>query len=240
MTRWLMLAERSVPAGDAWLGPAERRVQDGLRTERRRRDWRLGRFAAKSALIASRLAGAQPFEIEILPDADGAPHAFHRGAPAPCSLSLSHRAGFALSTVADAGQRIGCDLEWIEGRSDAFIADYFTERERRLVEAASPAERARLANLVWSAKESAVKALGTGWSVDTRSVEVDLEREPPAVGEGWHGLRVHRVEGAPLRGGWRREGNLLLTWAAGPGCAPPLRVREGRISPEPAASVPAA
>ena len=81
-------------------------------------------------------------------------------APVPRSISLGDRAGFGLCALAGPGVRLGCDLERVERRSEAFVADYFTECERALWLRAPRAERSRLANLVWSAKESAVKALG--------------------------------------------------------------------------------
>ena len=47
--RWLTACAADVPAGDAWLSAAERHVQSGLRIEKRRADWRLGRWTAKQA-----------------------------------------------------------------------------------------------------------------------------------------------------------------------------------------------
>jgi 4'-phosphopantetheinyl transferase EntD len=83
-----------VPDGDAWLGPREREVLARLDGDRRRAEWRLGRWAAK------RLVGG----AEILPAADGAPEA--GGAP----LSIAHRRGRALAAW-DEGRPVGCDLE---------------------------------------------------------------------------------------------------------------------------------
>ena len=67
---------------------------------------------------------------------------------------------------------MGCDLEMIEPRSDAFVADYFTVEEQALVARASAADRSRLLALLWSAKESALKALRAGLRLDTRCVIV--------------------------------------------------------------------
>lgn len=62
------------------------------------------------------------------------------------TVSLSHRAGLALCTVAPAGVALGCDLEPVEPRSDAFVADYLTPAERALVERDGPStSRVRLA-----------------------------------------------------------------------------------------------
>jgi 4'-phosphopantetheinyl transferase len=115
-----------------------------------------------------------------------------------------------------AGGRIGCDLELVEPRTAAFIRDYLTVNERRFVAAAlSETERDRRANLVWSAKESALKVLQTGLRRDTRSVEVtvSLDRAPG----GWAPLAVRAAEGQRFPGWWARFGDFLLTVAAEPG-----------------------
>jgi len=81
--------------------------------------------------------------------------------------------------VGPPGRAIGCDLEIVEPRSDAFVEDFLTAAERSLV-AGAPDEDARhlLANLVWCGKESALKVLRTGLRRDTRSVEVSLPGGP--------------------------------------------------------------
>lgn len=114
MPGWLIRCAADVPAGDAWLSARERRTGAGLRVRRRRRDWRLGRFAAKAA-VGSWLSVA-PERVEILPAPDGAPEAWVDGERAPVSVSLSHRAGRAL---AGAGAKDGTwralRVQWDDG-----------------------------------------------------------------------------------------------------------------------------
>jgi len=174
---WHACQACDVPRGDAWLSERERACLEPMRFVKRRSDWRLGRWAAKQAL--STHLGVRPEAIEILAAADGAPEAFAGGAPAGVSLSISHRGGAALCAIAPAGMRIGCDLELIEPRSDAFLDDYLLPSERLAVARAAGQHEA-MAALVWSGKESALKALRTGLRRDTRSVEVSL---PLAVEE---------------------------------------------------------
>ena len=148
--------------------------------------------------------------IEIRPALDGAPEAFLDGAPAPVALSLSHRAGRSLCVVAPAGTALGADLELIEPRSDAFVNDYFTPAEQKLI------DRDRLLHptLLWSAKESALKALREGLRMDTREVEVSLG---DGGSGGWSPLTVRRLAtGELFAGWWRREGDLVMTLAAAP------------------------
>ena len=112
------------PPGDAWLSARERAV--------------LGRPAAAEA--ARRLA-AGPLDGQGgrrgvarrrcragrgPGGADGAPDAWLDGAPAPVSLSLSHRAGRALAAVTDVPAAIGCDLELVEPRSGPFVREWLT------------------------------------------------------------------------------------------------------------------
>src|SRR5215210_7466555 len=95
---WLTSSPAELPAGEDWLSAAERAVLGGLRIEKRRADWRLGRWTAKRAVAAWLEVPAR--RVEIVAAADGAPEAWLDGTPAPVSVSLSHRAGRALAAVA--------------------------------------------------------------------------------------------------------------------------------------------
>ncbi len=216
MIGYLLAEATDVPDGDTWLAPSEAAFQQTLHISHRRADWRLGRWAAKKALAAWLAQPIAPDRIAIHPAPDGAPEMLLDGTAAPVALSYSHRAGRALCMLAPQGTVLGCDLEFIEPRTDAFIADYFTAAERDLVTASPEIDRPLLANLLWSAKESALKALRTGLRMDTRSVEVELERGP-LDGSGWQALRVRLVAtGEVFQGWWRREGDYLLTMCASP------------------------
>jgi 4'-phosphopantetheinyl transferase len=209
---WLTADGPQVPADDGWLEPAERVRLATLQIPARRADWRLGRWTAKHAVAA--FLGARFAAVEIRPAEDGAPEALLGGEPAPVSLSFSHRAGRAACAVAPAGTALGCDLELVEPRSAAFVRDYLTPAEQALVEAAPELDHPLLVNLIWSAKESALKALRTGLRLDTRSVEVRLL---DGENEGWRPFAVHaRETGQDFAGWWRRDGDWVLTLAASP------------------------
>ncbi len=174
---WLEQTEADVPPQNDWLGAGEIARLNALRFPKRRADWRLGRWTAKRAVSIYRNAPTDPRAfacIEVRPAASGAPEIFLDREPAAVVISLSHRNGVAMCAVAPPETELGCDLETIEPRSDAFITDYFTSDEQSFVAQAPATERFRLLALLWSAKESALKALREGLRLDTRSVTVRL------------------------------------------------------------------
>src|SRR3974390_2654400 len=172
---WLEQTAADVPTGNDWLSAAERLRLQGMRFAKRRADWRLGRWTAKCALAIVLDLSQEPqslatIEIRTLPS--GAPEVFLDALSSRVSLSLSHCAGRAGCAVALNSVAVGCDLERIEPHSDAFAADYFSTGEQAMVAQSAAAERSRLLTLLWSAKESALKALQVGLRLDTRSVSV--------------------------------------------------------------------
>ncbi|MHB1192694.1 MAG: 4'-phosphopantetheinyl transferase family protein [Longimicrobiales bacterium] len=253
---WATLA--SVPEDDAWLTPAERAILDRFRVTKRAADWRLGRWVAKKAV--ARALGADPHgaagrrggrgdegvvpapsEIEILAGPGGGPRAciLTPGDRPPVSVSLSHSAdtGFAAAVVGSV--RLGCDVEEIAPRSHEFVSDYFTAEEAAWIRAGgeerAPApERHVRANLLWSAKESALKALGEGLRKDTRSVVVGVERVDGAclggAGDAWRPLSVTSAGGERFAGWWRFAGGLVWT-VVGQGASTPSAGRGAHDAP---------
>jgi 4'-phosphopantetheinyl transferase len=117
------------------------------------------------------------------------------------------------------------DLELVEPRTDRFVDDYFTVAERAYVAALSPVERRHeAANLIWSAKEAALKVQQVGLRVDTRTVEVALEIGRRA--DGWSPMTVTGANG-PMPGWWRRDGAFLLTIAFAAPAQPPQWLATG-------------
>ena len=228
---WLEQTDADVPAENQWLSASEILSLGRMRFVKRRNDWRLGRWTAKRALAAclnlpcDLLALAN---IEIRAAASGAPEAFLFNQTAPVTISLSHRAGIAMCAVALAGPGIGCDLEVIEPRSNAFIADYLTVREQALVERTLLEDRPLLVTLLWSAKESALKALHIGLRLDTNCMDVsfiegllahtqqsrqDLQLVPTrdVDPDRWRSLHVRYSGEQIFCGWWRRENGMVRT-----------------------------
>ena len=224
--RWLQRTDADVPADNSWLSAAEADRAERFRIPKRRSDWRLGRWTAKQA-VALHL-GLPPDSVslaltEIRPAASGAPEVFISNRPAELAISLSHRAGVAMCAVAAPDVQLGCDLELVEPHSPAFVRDYFTAEERALI-AANPEASEFLVSLIWSAKESALKALRTGLRDDTRSVSI-YAVEPFSVEDGWAQLSIRVYEGRVLRGWWQQCDKLLRTLIAAPAAHVPVALR---------------
>lgn len=214
MLAWLSRSLADVPAGEEWLTPAERQALARLRFPKRRSDWRLGRFTAKAAVAAS--LGIEPSRVEVLAAPGGEPVAAVDGALASISLSLSHRADRAIAAVVGAGASIGCDLEVVEPRSDAFVADWLAPTEQALVRGASGERRALIANLIWTAKEAAAKARGEGLRLNVRCAIVEPVLNVRPDSGGWRPLSVawtsrHCVDS----GYWRVEPGWVMAVVTG-------------------------
>jgi 4'-phosphopantetheinyl transferase len=209
------------PVSDEWLSPLEAGYVARLRFPKRRNEFRLGRWTAKKALALYLGRGDGDLAGVVIDRApDGAPAPLVDGRPADAYLTMTDRADQAVCVVGPVGTRLGCDLELVEPRSDAFVEDYLTPSEQALVRSRESADaRALLANLVWCGKESSLKVLRTGLRRDTRSVEVSLPGG--ATVDGWRPLAVTTAEGDVHQGWWQRFGAFVLTVAATQPFAPP-------------------
>ena len=241
---WLQQTETQVPQGTEWLSARETAHLSDLRFPKRRCDWRLGRWTAKCA-VALYLGGlAAPFkDIEIRPTLSGAPEVVVTGERAEFSISVSHRIGAAMVALAPSGSPVGCDLECIEPHSESFVADYFTPEEQGVIRRSSACDHDALVALMWSAKESALKALHQGLRLDTRRLLVSFaqdaatlnpihssQEKPPhmwhvipgaSAQHRWHDVTVTLDGVLALHGCWQRSANLVRTLIADAALLPP-------------------
>src|SRR5581483_5843831 len=122
-----------------------------LRFPKRRAAWRLGRWTAKNAAAAYLKFSDEKHAlaaIEIRAAESGAPEVFVRDDPAQVGISISHRSGRAACAVGRISEgTIGCDLEVSETHSPAFINDYFTIEEQRVVAELAPHYRSAVVTL---------------------------------------------------------------------------------------------
>lgn len=221
---WLEQDRSQVPSDDAWLSDAEAIRASAMQVPKRHADWRLGRWTAKRAL-AIHLGLSQHHSalrnIELKPAFSGAPVAFVSDARAPLNISLTHSAARAMVALSPPNVPLGCDLERVEPRIAAFAADYFTRSEQDLVQHAPPDQRDAVLTLLWSLKESALKALQEGLRADTRSVEVTGDFSSVQIVDAtdrWNHARMDTLTGESFHCLWRCEGALVRTIA----CAEPF------------------
>jgi 4'-phosphopantetheinyl transferase len=215
---WLEQQQSDLPASLDWLGPSETLRLEGMRFPKRRADWLLGRWTAKHAVAGFLGYSAETrglAAIEILAAPSGEPRVFADGEPLPVAISISHRAGVAICVVAAVGANIGCDLELVERRSEAFASDYFSVDEQRLIVRYGPSQRDLFLNLLWSSKESAMKALHQGLRLDPRSIRISWKPHAECLPFAtWAPLRARYDDECDFCGYWSRSGNLLRTVVA--------------------------
>lgn len=217
-----------VPPADL-LSAQEHAVFDALKTAKRRHDWLLGRWTAKH--LVQQVLWQQGDDVllsavSVLAAPDGAPQLDNQQLPAldRMSISISHsqQTGFC-AAVTQTAWPLGADIERIEPRSPGFVAGYFTEEEQARVAQTAPLLRPMLATAVWSAKESALKAIRQGLRLDTRCVACLLA--PVAVPPldwvpfeiEWDARYLGSLAGTTmptLTGWWRTQGDFVLTLAA--------------------------
>ena len=243
---WLEQTEADVPAQNNWLSVSELASLDGLRFAKRRGDRRLGIWTAKRALALCLTLSDSPAalaRLEIRHAPSGAPEVFLDDRPVAVAISVSHRSCRAICVVAPPGVKLGCDLEQIEPHSQAFMADYFTSEEQWLVARHFSPDRPWFLTLLWSAKESALKALGEGLRLDTRCV-IARPLEGAVDLNGWSPLQVRHTGGQVFHGWWQKTDEMVRTMVAVPAPASPIRLnladrffRSGDSEVKPAAVV---
>lgn len=201
---------QQLPTELDWLTAGERARLEGFRFDKRRRDWLSGRWAAKIALMGiSGLPKGDIDRFEITSAPNGAPLPRLDGWPYRARLSLSHSNDRAFCTVSREMTALGCDIELVEPRSEAFVETYFTESEREHVDSSSPLFRDSLVTKIWSAKESTLKALRTGLQTDTRSVEVIDNGD--CAGADWDIARTIVADAGEFSCLWRLDGQFVLS-----------------------------
>lgn len=214
---WLEQRQAEVAPGNRWLTEEERASLAQLRIPKRRDDWRLGRWTAKLAVARSlRLPEATTAlaAVEIRPASSGAPRVFVERLPAPLALSLSHSEGVAFCVLGAAGVALGCDIEKVTPHTPAFLADFFTAAERQLVAGCPQVNRDALLTMLWSGKESVLKALECGLRQDTRNVSVNPGEIQKFEDDAWQFFRACMRGGRQFEGWWRTAGGLVRTLAA--------------------------
>ncbi|HEX2705390.1 MAG TPA: 4'-phosphopantetheinyl transferase superfamily protein [Candidatus Lustribacter sp.] len=228
--------EDSIPHGLGWLSAREATRLADARFTKRRTEYLLRRWAGKRTVAQ---AAGLPVDdetlsrIELLNRLTGAPYVEIDGLSAGVDISLTDRAGWAVALVGEPGSAeagsLGVDLEIVEPRTAGFVRDFLTEPEQAYVHDRRESSGAdgwnAAANLLWSAKEAALKVLRVGLRADTRTVEVVIDHTGRP--DGWAPMTVTGQHGAVFPGWWRRDGVFLLTIAYRAPSPPPALLAGG-------------
>ncbi|MEU8638915.1 beta-ketoacyl synthase N-terminal-like domain-containing protein [Amycolatopsis sp. NPDC048633] len=171
--QWPDLATRELIMRN-YLAGAERDAYDH-RPPRGRRQWLLGRIAAKDVVRQFLWAGGEPemypAELRIGNDAAGRPHAagaYGRELP-PLTVSLAHRGEVGVA-IARHG-RCGIDVEEVVPRTESTVDAALGAGEQALF-AGLTGDPERWFARFWTAKEAVAKLLGTGLRGEPRDFEV--------------------------------------------------------------------
>jgi phosphopantetheine--protein transferase-like protein len=210
--QWPDLATRELIMRN-YLAGAEREAYDS-RPPRGRRQWLLGRIAAKDAVRRFLWAQGEsemfPAELRIGNDEAGRPQvsgAYGRKLP-PLTISVAHRAeaGVAIARFGPCG----IDVEEVKPRAESTVDAALGAGERALLEA-QDGERDRWFARFWTAKEAVAKLLGTGLRGEPRDFEVVTvspdELTVRAAGRDHH---VHSADVTNLPG--RPERKYVVAW----------------------------
>ncbi len=178
-----------------------------LRTEKRRREWLLGRWTAKQLLLqvldspmkkpTGKLQGKPLEQCQLMIDHGplGAPYALllPEMEEAPYHLSISHSGRMAFCALVDRQDGwIGADIEHIEKRPEGFEQEYYSQAELRCLAGHAGADQDLYSNLIWSAKEATLKALRLGLRMDTRLLSC-LPGPSQPLGEDWQQLDIEFI-----------------------------------------------
>jgi phosphopantetheinyl transferase (holo-ACP synthase) len=173
-------------------GVEQQYLSDSITRRERKREWLLGRIAAKDAM--RRLyhktfnAALPPLELSILPNQNGAPFVqshLLQSMGITSQISITHKDGYAVALARFAKGNTstfgyGIDYEPYSVREEGMERLMLNDEETHFISGASDDDRSRILTKLWAAKESSAKALGTGiggnprkWTVQSLTREGD-------------------------------------------------------------------
>jgi acyl transferase domain-containing protein/phosphopantetheinyl transferase (holo-ACP synthase) len=189
---------------DYVLSPRETQEFELLPNARRKREWLLGRIAAKEAMrdLVKGVAGVElaSADVEITADENGKPSclaAWANSVDNSFKLSISHKNDFAVAVAIKSTAKcdVGVDVEVIAQRQPGFENMILTDSEMQAFSEALSADRDLLLTQLWSVKEAAGKALGMGLSGSAKNLEAT------ACAPGLNEFRVRSLKRAVVEHG---------------------------------------
>ncbi len=173
-------------------GVEQQYMSDAITRRERKREWLLGRIAAKDAI--RRLYGQSfgtalpPLELSVLPGQNGAPlvqsHLL-QSQGMTTQISITHKDGYAVALARFAKGNTspfgyGIDYEPYCAREEGIERLILNDNEKHYLDGVSADERNQILTRIWAAKEASAKSTGTGiggnptkWTVQNLIKEKD-------------------------------------------------------------------
>jgi phosphopantetheine--protein transferase-like protein len=177
---------------DKYFSLEEQAEYSRFKVIKRQFEWIYSRIISKKMINQILKAEKLNFhDIRIQKEETGQPYIYlTRQCRLEGKFSLSHSNGYVFCGYTPAEELIfGFDLEKIEAHSLEFVQDYFTSREIEHYIILDGKDKNEYTTMVWSAKESVLKTLGLGLSIDTRKVEI-IPSEDSSRLTGWNSCSV--------------------------------------------------
>lgn len=138
------------------------------------RERSLATRAVLRALLSEAAPSVAPADWTFTRDAFGKP-TLGSGLP-NLYFSCSHTLWMSVVAVSD--RPIGIDIESANLAADeAFLAEYYSQRERNALAATAPAGRQAACARLWTLKEAVAKLLGTGLALPFSELEFESEED---------------------------------------------------------------
>ncbi len=187
---WLTYDAAQAAAWEALLSAEERKRLQSFGLAKRRREFVLGRAAART-LLAERL-GAAPTEVVLRVANDGCVEALG----CDISLSITHAGPHAVAAIAR--RPVGVDLETIQPRHPGLPRFLLHPDEHHLLDTL-PFEQTHALILCWTLKEATLKGLRTGFRLSPKKLRLEIEAGDgiafvhPDGGAAWQARFIERA-----------------------------------------------
>ncbi|AGZ46206.1 type I polyketide synthase [Actinoplanes friuliensis] len=165
----------------------------------RKKQWMLGRIAAKDAVRFRQWDAGHtdvyPIELTVRNEPSGRPYVELRPGRGlvESEVSIAHTAEIGVAIAGDKGSEVGIDVTEIVARDDSTIRYALTDAE---IAALGPDRELAFARM-WAAKEAVGKALGTGLDGAPRRFVTDIEAGTVTAGDRTFRVGTTVVENPP-------------------------------------------
>ena len=139
------------------------------------------RFIAARAILRQLLGSylaVDPHSLKFDYGERGKPLLVKSSVDIPLNFNVSHSQEYAIFGFA-IGRLIGVDIEYQKAMPDALkiARRFFSQRESEMLSALSSEKQAQLFFQLWTAKESYLKAIGTGLAGSLSKIEIAIDRD---------------------------------------------------------------